>query len=222
MCPVGTGWVHFKCPLPWDSNWNLAAARISLQPVAAALATSSEREPGLTPTQRYRGPGFPPCPAKRTGLMVDHKTSRESRYPYTCSPSLRHMCWIGWLQTGLASLGTRCAPPCTGHCPVTADEDPAPRLILCSPEHYISVEPNSRSSGHDEMRDRESQFLFFCNLQGYRTVVSYQFPTKIKWCQVRQRTPFVGISASGNSSIASSTSVTPGAVWLVLVVVEME
>ena len=20
MCPVGIGWVHFKCPLPWDSN----------------------------------------------------------------------------------------------------------------------------------------------------------------------------------------------------------
>jgi len=20
MCPVGTGWVHLKCPLPWDSN----------------------------------------------------------------------------------------------------------------------------------------------------------------------------------------------------------
>jgi len=20
MCPVGVGWVHFKCPLPWDSN----------------------------------------------------------------------------------------------------------------------------------------------------------------------------------------------------------
>lgn len=56
---------------------DLKLLRISLQPTAATLAFSRERDPGFTPTQRKRGPASFSTSAKRTGSMIVRLTLTE-------------------------------------------------------------------------------------------------------------------------------------------------